>query len=436
MPGVRLVIDPCDDLRWVCCSGANMIEEIERAVDRRLPEAVELLRQLIRFPSVSGEEQAVVEFLRDCCLRSSLEARVVPIPESIKSDEDYSHGDRELSYAGRGNLVLGIEGTGGGRSIILQSHLDVVPADPQWQEAFDGRLDGDWVHGRGAVDAKGQCVTILLGLLALRDAGVKLKGNIEAQFVIEEEIGGNGALALIQAGHRAEAALIVEGTNLQIHPANRGALWFRAKVTGKSVHMGRIREGVSAIAQAMELIAILRGYEQRLIAESKGQELFARYQQPVQLNVGMMRAGDWPATVPGEAVLEGGIGFLPDKAIADLKRELREVVEQQAGPWLKEHCEIDFPKLHNDAYQTSPEHPFVGALAAACHQAGLSSEVFGWNVSCDARLYHHRGGMPTVVFGPGDIAQAHSTHEKFDTRDSAKAATAIAALLANWCGVA
>lgn len=192
---------------------------------------------------------------------------------------------------------------------------------------------------------------------------------------------------------------------------------------------------MSAHDKAIQVIEILRRYEQRLIAESRGVPLFERYEQPVQLNVGMVRAGDWPATVPGECVIEGGVGFLPNKRMAEVRRELEEAIRREADEWTREHVELTFPKLHNDAYQTDPGHPFVKSVAAACEQAGLRSEVFGFNVSCDARLYHHRGGMPTVVFGAGDPAQAHSVGERNSIRDISQAAAALALLIAEWCGV-
>jgi acetylornithine deacetylase len=241
---------------------------------------------------------------------------------------------------------------------------------------------------------------------------------------------------MILAGHIANAALVLEPTDLQIHPANRGAIWYRIRIKGKSAHMGRIREGISAHDKAMQVIEILRRYERRLIGESRGVPLFERYEQPVQLNVGIVRAGDWPATVPGECVIEGGVGFLPNKKMADVKWELEEAIRREADEWTREHFALDFPKLHNDAYQTDPEHPFVQAVAATCREAGLGSEVFGWNVSCDARLYHHRGKMPTVVFGPGDPAQAHAAGERISTAQIADAATATALLITRWCGTA
>lgn len=412
----------------------ELLTQLNKHAQRLLPQAQTMLCDLIRLPSVAGQEGPVIRYLWERRGELAAEAQLVPMPAGITCDQDYSFGDSPCDYADRPNLAIRRPSSGGGRSLVLSAHLDVVPAE-DWPEAFEPKVEGDYVIGRGACDAKGQVVTAWLALKLLAAMGLRTKGEVEVQFVIEEEVGGNGALGMILAGHRADAALVMEGTDMQVHPANRGAIWYRLKIVGKPVHMGRIREGVSAHDKAMQVIEILRRYEQRLLAESRDLPLFARYQQPVQVNIGIVRAGDWPATVPGECVIEGGIGFLPNKRMAEVKRELEEAIRSEADDWTREHFTLEFPKLHNDAYETDPEHPFVREVAAACKQAGLSSEVFGWNVSCDARLYHHRGGMPTVVFGPGEIGQAHATGERIAMSRIAEAAVATALLIASWCGV-
>jgi len=414
---------------------ADLADRVAQAVAARRDEAVRLLSDLIGFESTYGNERPVVDFAHDYCRGLVDEAALAPFPRGIEKDEDYTFCDSPVPHEGRPNLVLQTRGTGGGRSVILQGHLDVVPAD-DWPEAFDARVEGDTVYGRGASDDKGPCVSLILALAVLRDLDIRLRGDVETQLVIEEEVGGNGALALILDGHRADAAVIVEGSNLQIHPANRGAIWYRLRVAGKSVHMGRSQEGVNAIEKTAALFPAMREYERRLVEESQGHPLFSRYERPVQLNIGMMRAGDWPSTVAGEAVLEGGVGFLPNKPMARIREELREVIEAAADDWTRAHYTLDFPKLHNDAYEDDPNHPAVQALAAACGEAGLASEVFGWNVSCDARLYHHRGKMPTIVFGPGSISEAHAADEKISVGQVLDAARAVALFLVRWCGVA
>ncbi len=411
----------------------RLTEDICRAVAARATWARDVLLELIRVPSPTGEEGAAVEAVLRHCSELGVHTEQVPVPPDLCEDPDYSSLGPAASYAGRPNLVLRRPGTGAGRSLLLQSHLDTVPAPPTWTTAFTPMIDGDFIVGRGACDAKGQVVAILLALQALQDAGVQLPGEVQAQFVIEEEIGGNGALALITQGHRADAVIIAEATGLHVHPASRGALWFRLRVTGRSAHMGRAHEGVNAIEKLAQLLPALRRYEAHLLAESQGQPLFTEYARPVQMNFGQFQAGEWPATVAGEAVLEGGVGFLPNKRLDDIKGELRQVIEEAADDWTRGHYELDFPKLHNDAYAGDPDHPAVTTLVDSCRALGLAPQVLGWNVSCDARLYHYRGRMPTLIFGPGDIADAHAVGEKIALPQVVQAAQALALMCLRWC---
>lgn len=391
------------------------------------------LPALIRFQSVQGNEQGVQEYVKDLFAEHECSGEYREIPEDLFDDEEYSHGDNEQSYAGRYNFVATRKGSGGGRSVILQTHADVVPAEG-WDEGFKGLIEDDRIIGRGATDCKGQIVTLLCALKALDDLGVTLKGDVECQVVIEEEVGGNGALALIRQGCQADGVIVLEGTDMQIHPANRGAIWFRARTTGKSLHMGRRHEGVNAIEKMMEAIRHMLVYEEKLVAESQGHPLFTKYANPVQLCIGMIRAGEWPSMVPDECILEGGVGFLPNKRMAAIKEELWDAVMQTDDEWLKEHFELEFPKLHNDAYEIPADHPLPVAMHEACQALDLPSEVFGWNVSCDARLYKCLADLPAVVFGPSDIRQAHAAGESIGIDEIMAGAKALALSLMRWCG--
>ena len=138
---------------------------------------------------------------------------------------------------------------------------------------------------------QGPAVSGLLALRALDHLGIELCGDLETQVVIEEETGGNGALAVILAGRRADGVVVLECADMDVHPAGRGAIWFRIDVEGKSTHMAYIREGVNAVKEAFRIIQALERYEQRLIDTSRGNPLFARYEQPVMVNVGVVQSG-------------------------------------------------------------------------------------------------------------------------------------------------
>jgi acetylornithine deacetylase len=401
-------------------------------IDGYRDQAVAWLSDLITFPSIQGQEAEAQAYVLRTMRELGLDADYREIPEDLVDDPEYSFSDNQQPYAGRHNVV-GRLGAGSGRSVILQSHADVVPASG-WDDGFTPRYDGEFVTGRGAADAKGDVVTILLALAGLRDAGFRPAGAIDAQVVIEEEVGGNGALALLRQGCKADGVVVVEATSFNVFPANRGAIWFRAKTAGRSVHMGRRHEGVNAIEKMVEVINRMLDYEKRLVAESRGQPLFERYEAPVQLCLGTLRAEGWPSMVAGECTMEGGVGFLPNKSMTQIKEELLAAVMATDDDWLREHFDLTFPKLHNDSFAMDPNHPLPVILNEAAISCGQPSEIFGWNVSCDARLYAKVAALPTVVYGPSDVAQAHSVGERMNVDDMLAAATGLALFLTRWCG--
>ncbi len=348
----------------------------------------------------------------------------IPVPE-LKQYPDHV----------RANLLATKPGSGGGRSLILQTHLDVVPeSEGQRYERVQDPERGEIIYARGSNDAKGQAAALLLVMRALAHFDIALAGDLELQLVTEEEVGGNGALSFIHAGRRADGVVVMEPSLAQIHPANRGALWFQVAIAGVSMHMGRMHEGVSAIDKGIALIASFKEYEKELVALSKGYRGFERYEHPVQLNVGIFQGGHWPSAVAGEALIEGGVGFLPNKAMADVRADLERIVATHPDEWIRANTTIAFDKLRNDSFEIPYDHPLPAALLAAARESGLASEVFGWNVSCDARLYARVGGLPVVVFGPGDLATAHGPNEHFAVADMVDAACVLTQFVQDWCG--
>ncbi len=411
---------------------AFTISAIAEKIESYKEEALQWLQDSIRLRSVQGCEQEQQAYWKDVLEGIGLPAEYREIPDSIMEDPDYCHNENECSYEGRYNLVSVQPGRGEGRSLIVQSHSDVVPAD-DW-DGFTPRWDGEYVWGRGATDCKGCQVSALLALRALKELGYQPAGKLELQFVIEEEPGGNGALALIRQGCHADACVVLEASDFNVFPANRGAIWFVAKTTGISTHMGRRHEGVNAIEKMMEAIRCMLEYEKQLIAESRGHPLFERYENPVQVCIGMIRGGEWPSKVPDECIVEGGVGFLPNKSIAQVRAELEAAIMCSEDEWLKSHFELSYPKLKKDAYEIDPKHPFVQIMHEAALACGRPSDVFGWNVSCDAALYAKMAGIPTIVFGPSDIREAHGRDEKIRFQDVLDAGKALALAIVRWCG--
>jgi len=413
--------------------------DVKRAVSNRIDglaeHGAEVLIDLIRFPSVCGEEMAAVAYWRGVLDAAGLDARLVPMDPAIQEHPAFTPYTTAPPWEGRACLVTEYGGEAG-RSLILNAHLDVVPAHT-WPEAFEPRRDGDVIIGRGAADDKGGAVAQYLALRALRECGVALAGRMSLEAVIDEETGGNGTLSLLVNGYTADAAIVAECTGNMVCPANRGALWFQLTTTGVSTHMGEIDNGVSAFEKANQAIGILKEYERYLIENFMDHPYFQGLpHRPIQLCIGMVRAGQWPSEVPDTCRVEGGIGFLPNKAIEEVQREMHAWLRERGDAWLCDHFELSFDKLHNAAYEVPPEHPFVQCVQGAAREAGLSDRLQGWTVSCDARLFPSVAGIPAITFGPGELVYAHSAQEQVRLSEILKAARLCAFAAMDWCGIA
>ena len=408
-------------------------EDIERVVGEAADDALRFLTGMMAFESVQGSEQDVQALARETFAGLGLEADLVAIPEDITGDPEYTQSPTQQPYPGRENLIVRRPGTGGGKSLLLNSHTDVVPVG-KWTAGRTPVVTGGVVTGRGAADAKGCVATMYLVNRVLKELDIRTRGDLITTVVIEEEVGGNGSLALIRQDTKADAVVVLEITDLKFCTANRGAVWFQLDVEGKPTHMGSITEGVSAVDEAMKALEIWRAYEQELIEGAKSQELFAGYERPTQLCVGMIEGGEWPSMVPAHCHVEGGIGFLPDRSLAQVTEELGRRIETRGDEWLRSHYRLAFNKLHNDAFATPVDDPFVVSMGASLGAAGLDRTPRGWISSCDARLWSKLGGMPTVVFGPGTLKAAHSDAESVRLDDICTAARALVQTVIDWCG--
>ena len=155
------------------------------------------------------------------------EVERIPLTNALREDEDYSDPVPGIVYEGRSELRIRVPGTGGGRSLLFNTHLDVVPASKNQEHPFEPSVKAGRVYGRGACDAKGQVATLFTALLAAKRLGLKLQGDVLAHLVVEEEVGGNGTLAMVRRGEHADGCIVMEPTDLRILSSVRGAVWFR-----------------------------------------------------------------------------------------------------------------------------------------------------------------------------------------------------------------
>ncbi len=406
---------------------------LKAAIETHKEDAVRLLCDLIHIPSVRGDEGRAMRMLHARMADVVDERELLPVADTIQEDPDYSFKLPDLSYADRPNLRVAKKGVGGGRSLIVNTHLDVVPASSDQDRPFEGRVEDGVVFGRGACDCKGQAAMFYLALAALSEMGIELKGDLIGHLVIEEECGGNGTLAFVRGADRADAALVLEPSEMKILPSIRGAVWFTVNVYGRAGHSGQAGRTVSALKEAMRAIEILEGYHGRLLAESRGHPLYDAYENPMPITFGTLEAGDWPAMAPRKATFKGVLGFLPTRNKEDVMREMEEALKTEGGDWLSGHFDMEFMYRH-DCNEVPADHPIVKTLERACRASGQATEVGAMPASCDAWFYSNLIGVPAVVIGAGTLGVAHSSQEQIPVQDLAAGAEVLACAIVDWCG--
>jgi acetylornithine deacetylase len=417
----------------------STINRILAAVDARRPEMIAFLQEIVRVPSVTGEEgsvQAVVAAkMADLGLKVDLWE---PIPDELAPHA--LHVGSFESLAGRPNVVGTHRGTGSGRSLILNAHVDVVDAgDPaRWShppyaaEIHDGR-----VYGRGACDMKAGLAANLFALAAVQDAGVRLRGDVHVESVISEEDGGAGTLATILRGYRADAAVITEPTRLAVVPAQGGSLVFRLHVPGKSAH-GCVRdEGVSAIEKFAYLHRALLEFEERRNS-TIDHPLYAGIANKIPISIGVVKAGSWPSSVPESLIAEGRAGLVPGEMLDEFCAAFINVIDEaaDADPWLRDHRPtVEWFSGQFAPAEVSVDAPVVNLISGAHAAAtGERPAIGAATYGADMRHFVNYAGIPCVMYGAGDVRVAHFTDEHVPLDEVFAVARTIAVAISRWCG--
>jgi acetylornithine deacetylase len=272
----------------------------------------------------------------------------------------------------------------------------------------------------------------------LKDAGLRPRGDVIVESVISEEDGGAGTLAAILRGYRADGAIITEPTNLAVIPAQGGSLVFRLHVPGCSAHACVRDEGVSAIEKFAMLHRALLAFEAERNARID-HPLYAHIANKIPINVGVIRGGSWPSSVPEWLIAEGRAGLVPGEDLEAFKEAFVSVIDRAAGgdAWLR----TERPKVEWFSGQFAPaevasDAPLVLAVAEA-HRAvtGAEAKLDAATYGADMRHFLLFGETPCVMYGAGDVRLAHFTDESVPLEDVVTATKTIAVMVAGWCGV-
>ena len=417
-------------------------ERLRQAVAAGFGRQTEFLADLVRFPSVRGQEAPLQDWMaRQLADRGYSVDRYTLDQVDMANlagfspvmDTDYSRAVQVVA-TGRADAATG-------RSLILQGHVDVVPVGPLalWSTPpFDPVIRDSWLHGRGAGDMKQGVSAMVFALDAIGAAGLDLAADVHVQTVTEEECTGNGALSTLARGYRADAVLIPEPTDATITRAHVGVIWFRLRVRGVPVHVAQAQAGTNAIMSAFQLIEALQRHTAALNEAARADPWFGDVAEPLKFNPGVIRGGDWASSTPAWCEVDCRIGLLPGRSLAAARDGVERCVAEAARAdafMANNPPEVVWNGFQADGYVLDPGSVAERVLAAAHRRVfGTDMEERRSTAVNDTRfygLYHH---MPALCYGPRGEGH-HGFDERAHLPTLQQATLAIAAFVADWCGV-
>ena len=421
---------------------------LDAALDRLMPRMTETLTRFVAAPSLSGQEQPATRFLEQTLADMGL------APERILLDSSLLQGMPLFCCPcdadnGRYNLLARhLPRSSGGRSVLFNGHVDVVPTGPEalWSRPpYEPWVADGWLHGRGSGDMKGGLVCALFALEALRELGLQPAGIVGFNAVLDEENTGNGTLASVHALQHAlakarltdfDAVVIPEPFAETLMNAQVGVCWLFVEITGKPAHVAYMSQGVNPIEAAMGVMADFKQLEAAWNAPERRHPLFADAAHPINFNLGTIAGGEWNSSVPCTCTMGLRFSFFPgvdaDDATAEVTRCIRAAVAR-INPALSVAISARGHRSPGCTYDL--EVPALQALAAAHVEThGTPAATVASTATTDGRHFALMTDLPVTVYGP--LARHIHGIDEAVSLDSMRRVTAtFARFLAGWCGV-
>jgi acetylornithine deacetylase len=336
------------------------------------------------------------------------------------------------------------KGTGGGRSLLLSGHVDTVPrgSEPWSRDPFGGEIDGDRVYGLGSNDMKGGISAMILAVEILRDLGIRLRGDLMVETIVDEEFGGvNGTLAARLRGHNADAAILCEPSLFSICPAQTGGrtVHLRCKTGGAGILYGRTgRSGASE--QLCYLLNRIEGFAVQRRRRAPKHPLYPSVEEAVPVWVTKISSGGWgtrePITVPSSLNLEVYWQTMPGETEEQIDLEFAEWLEDtvSAKPELfPDRPQVNVPIRWLPGSAISAGHDLVRGLSGVFRTVtGTEPKVGGIGGPCDMFVFHQHFHTPALLFGPKG-GNTHAPDEWVEIDSALAVAEILARFICEWC---
>ncbi|RBW71245.1 acetylornithine deacetylase [Bacillus taeanensis] len=418
----------------------EQLHHVIKSIDERQEELLNLLKTLIRFETPSPPA------------RNTKEAQ--DFIAGYLKELDFSIDQWDV-YPNDPNVVGVLKGSSSEqyKSLIINGHIDVAEVDnhSNWEKSpFDPFIRDGRMYGRGTADMKGGLAGALFAVKLLKEAGLTLPGDLTFQSVIGEEVGEAGTLQCCERGYTADYAVVVDTSELHIQ-GQGGVItgWITIKspqtyhdaTRRKMIHAGGGLHGASAIEKMTKMIQGLQELE-RHWAVTKSYPGFPAGMNTI--NPAVIEGGRHAAFIADECRLWVTVHFYPNENHDEVAKEVEDHLLQlaKADPWLREHPptfkwggtsmieergEI-FPSLDID-----PDHSGTKALAAAHENVLSESPKIGMSPTVTDGGWLGDAGIPTVIYGPGDLENAHAVNESVSIKELIQFTKVLTSFIYNWC---
>lgn len=370
-------------------------------------EVISLTKKLIKIPSVTGNEKQICDFLYNYLKKCGF---VV---------------SKEYVEDNRPNIIARFKKGEKGKTILLNGHLDTVPAGDNWSnDPFSATEDDCYIYGRGSADMKGGVAAQICAMRAFMESEIPFNGEIIFSGVVGEEVDQSGTISLVNNNILADCAIVSEPTNLLLVSSCKGDMDIRVQITGKAAHASVPEKGLNAIYLASKIVLELEKYANNLKKTTKHQILGTP-----TLVVGTIKGGEVPCMVAGSCELRVDRRLLPNEDIDKVVSEIKEVVNS---------INIKFPEFTSEikvlysvpAMECDGKLPLVVCLQKNINKLykGGDSSIHGWPATTDGNVLN-AADINTVIFGPGTIDVAHKPDERIEKNQLALASKIIAATI-------